>query len=182
MISPLGCPTGQPTGVALKNANPSYSPRISSLFMAGASFVAFTTEIVACEPSTRGPVMKNLLIAAIVNILCIVIIPPVQAGGSDAGSPAIFTCNKQVHPLLSVVAPSEKQVSSLLASISIFDSSIVERSGCCSHHGGVCGCDGGRAACCDGTDSPLAVLHRYAKAKQRGVLGLQLYQTVMNAG
>lgn len=26
--------------------------------------------------------------------------------------------------------------------------------GCCSHHGGVCGCQGGRAVCCDGTLSP----------------------------
>jgi hypothetical protein len=28
------------------------------------------------------------------------------------------------------------------------------RSGCCSHHGGVCGCGGTNAACCDGTFSP----------------------------
>lgn len=26
--------------------------------------------------------------------------------------------------------------------------------GCCSHHGGECGCSGGRASCCDGTLSP----------------------------
>ena len=30
----------------------------------------------------------------------------------------------------------------------------VERRGCCSHHGGVCGCDKGRALCCDGRLSP----------------------------
>lgn len=29
-----------------------------------------------------------------------------------------------------------------------------ERRGCCSHHGGVCGCDGGRVRCCDGALSP----------------------------
>ncbi len=30
-----------------------------------------------------------------------------------------------------------------------------ERSGCCSWHGGVCGCtSSGRAICCDGTLSP----------------------------
>lgn len=30
-----------------------------------------------------------------------------------------------------------------------------ERRGCCSHHGGVCGCSsGGRAVCCDGSLSP----------------------------
>jgi hypothetical protein len=28
------------------------------------------------------------------------------------------------------------------------------RSGCCSWHGGVCGCEDGRAVCCDGTLSP----------------------------
>ena len=28
------------------------------------------------------------------------------------------------------------------------------RSGCCSHHGGVCGCKDGRALCCDGVKSP----------------------------
>ncbi len=26
--------------------------------------------------------------------------------------------------------------------------------GCCSWHGGVCGCSNGRAKCCDGTLSP----------------------------
>jgi len=26
--------------------------------------------------------------------------------------------------------------------------------GCCSHHGGVCGCAGSRARCCDGSVSP----------------------------
>lgn len=29
-----------------------------------------------------------------------------------------------------------------------------EKSGCCSWHGGVCGCSGGRQVCCDGTLSP----------------------------
>lgn len=28
------------------------------------------------------------------------------------------------------------------------------RRGCCSHHRGVCGCDGGRQVCCDGSYSP----------------------------
>lgn len=30
----------------------------------------------------------------------------------------------------------------------------LQKSGCCSYHGGVCGCEGGRAKCCDGTLSP----------------------------
>ena len=28
------------------------------------------------------------------------------------------------------------------------------QSGCCSHHGGVCGCGDGRKICCDGVASP----------------------------
>ena len=31
---------------------------------------------------------------------------------------------------------------------------VLERSGCCSWHGGVCGCGGNSARCCDGTLSP----------------------------
>lgn len=35
----------------------------------------------------------------------------------------------------------------------------IARSGCCSHHGGVCGCSGGRAVCCDGVFSPSCGCH-----------------------
>ena len=31
---------------------------------------------------------------------------------------------------------------------------IVEARGCCSSHGGVCGCSMGQATCCDGSLSP----------------------------
>ncbi len=31
---------------------------------------------------------------------------------------------------------------------------IDEKRGCCSHHGGVCGCVDGRQKCCDGNFSP----------------------------
>ena len=31
---------------------------------------------------------------------------------------------------------------------------LLTKAGCCSWHGGVCGCSGGRALCCDGTPSP----------------------------
>lgn len=30
----------------------------------------------------------------------------------------------------------------------------IAKQGCCSHHGGVCGCSNGRVICCDGTKSP----------------------------
>ncbi len=31
---------------------------------------------------------------------------------------------------------------------------LLAQAGCCSWHGGVCGCSGGRTLCCDGTLSP----------------------------
>jgi hypothetical protein len=34
------------------------------------------------------------------------------------------------------------------------DKTEVNKRGCCSWHGGVCGCENGRAKCCDGTLSP----------------------------
>lgn len=33
------------------------------------------------------------------------------------------------------------------------------QSGCCSHHGGVCGCSGGSDLCCDGAASPSCGCH-----------------------
>lgn len=36
----------------------------------------------------------------------------------------------------------------------------IARSGCCSHHGGVCGCSGGRVVCCDGIYSPSCTCNR----------------------
>lgn len=38
--------------------------------------------------------------------------------------------------------------------VTIFPSSVFAQSGCCSHHGGVAGCEGGRQLCNDGTLSP----------------------------
>jgi hypothetical protein len=35
----------------------------------------------------------------------------------------------------------------------------IARSGCCSWHGGVCDCIGGRVVCCDGTFSPTCKCH-----------------------
>ena len=34
------------------------------------------------------------------------------------------------------------------------DCNILNRRGCCSYHNGVCGCQNGRAKCCDGSLSP----------------------------
>jgi hypothetical protein len=53
-----------------------------------------------------------------------------------------------------------KKVLSLLVAVVlflIFSFTVIadeQRRGCCSWHGGVCGCSGGRALCCDDTLSP----------------------------
>ncbi len=49
----------------------------------------------------------------------------------------------------------QSQCSSNRISLAAVDSKKqLERSGCCSWHGGVCGCSNGRAVCCDGNYSP----------------------------
>jgi predicted transporter len=53
----------------------------------------------------------------------------------------------------------------------------VARRGCCSHHGGVCGCSQGRAVCCDGTYSPTCGCDKHEEQQdkllnvQKGVKG-----------
>jgi hypothetical protein len=56
------------------------------------------------------------------------------------------TMGKKLFALLGLVAA--------LAGVRIDAGSVVEHRGCCSHHGGVCGCQNARALCCDGELSP----------------------------
>jgi len=53
--------------------------------------------------------------------------------------------------------------SSNQGSVERSDDLIFARRGCCSHHGGVCGCDEatGRIRCCDGTLSPTCTCQGY---------------------
>jgi hypothetical protein len=50
--------------------------------------------------------------------------------------------------------PSASQGADRYITLSGLEKSTVDRSGCCSHHGGVCGCSGARQQCCDGALSP----------------------------
>ena len=60
---------------------------------------------------------------------------------------------KQERPMVELLRCSTERDPKDLRSINIlFETS--ERSGCCSHHGGVCGCSNGRAVCCDDEYSP----------------------------
>lgn len=55
--------------------------------------------------------------------------------------------NEQIHQ---TAAPLQEKT---CVSNQLVDQEL-ERRGCCSWHGGVCGCSEGRALCCDGTLSP----------------------------
>lgn len=56
--------------------------------------------------------------------------------------------------------PGDSSAARVLAMVQVSSekdsgNSQADRSGCCSHHSGVCGCSAtGRAVCCDGTLSP----------------------------
>lgn len=41
------------------------------------------------------------------------------------------------------------------------------RSGCCSHHGGACGCSGKSVTCCDGSTSPTCTCHNVSPKHAR---------------
>jgi hypothetical protein len=60
--------------------------------------------------------------------------------------------------LFSLASIAEESVCEQLFSQNISKEELAQR-GCCSHHGGVCGCSGGRAACCDGSLSPSCGCH-----------------------
>lgn len=52
------------------------------------------------------------------------------------------------------ITEAQFQANPTLEPRSLKQSLILLRRGCCSWHGGVCGCRGGRAVCCDNTLSP----------------------------
>jgi len=60
--------------------------------------------------------------------------------------------------LFSLSAIAEENICEQLLSQNISKEELAQR-GCCSHHGGVCGCSGGRAVCCDGALSPSCGCH-----------------------
>ena len=56
-----------------------------------------------------------------------------------------------LSPLESFILNLENSQPKIQSSIDDFNP---QGRGCCSWHGGVCGCSGRRATCCDGTVSP----------------------------
>jgi len=61
-------------------------------------------------------------------------------------------CSKIDHSLLELTFEKDKAGKACVSGIE--NQEQVAGRGCCSWHGGVCGCSNGRALCCDGQLSP----------------------------
>lgn len=58
----------------------------------------------------------------------------------------------------SILSVAEEKSCEQLQKEGLTNEQLAQR-GCCSWHGGVCGCNGGRAVCCDGKLSPTCGCH-----------------------
>lgn len=88
--------------------------------------------------------MKSLIVT-ILFLPCIGL-----AGACDSGATGV---REGTSPNNAPVIAS-LQTNPIRAPQSTKDEPSTERSGCCSHHSGVCGCSMGHTMCCDGTTSP----------------------------
>lgn len=68
------------------------------------------------------------------------------------------TADEQSLPV-TTTANSKEVLKCPVLNVSSLDKSI-DRRGCCSHHGGVCGCSGTSQQCCDGTLSPSCTCNK----------------------
>lgn len=89
--------------------------------------------------------MKLVLASLVVFLLSV---SAVQAGGTCA---EVGKLQSWMHPAAKVLFAGAKQAGRDMQSSS--------KSGCCSWHGGVCGCRAGRVICCDGEESPSCTCH-----------------------
>ncbi|TGU71423.1 hypothetical protein E4633_13925 [Geomonas terrae] len=78
-----------------------------------------------------------------------------------ADLPSVLTAPENPQ---SILAPSPAKYELCKATSSEKDE--LGRRGCCSWHGGVCGCSDGRAVCCDGSYSPTCTCHHDDKPSQ----------------
>ncbi|WP_026841859.1 hypothetical protein [Citrifermentans bremense] len=68
--------------------------------------------------------------------------------------PPVFTAPK-TNVAITVVTPDKTEICKATSA----EKDEVGRRGCCSWHGGVCGCSGGTVVCCDGSYSPSCTCH-----------------------
>lgn len=74
------------------------------------------------------------------SVSCLAATPTPEAG-SIAATPIIEESVPTAPPELGSI-------------VGMPDNMLYKTRGCCSHHNGVCGCNNGRAVCCDNTYSP----------------------------
>lgn len=78
----------------------------------------------------------------------------------------IFTCLFLVFPVHAESIESDALIYQdstnclQLGYLAELNTNLIEKRGCCSHHGGVCGCSGSRQKCCDGTLSPSCTCYK----------------------
>lgn len=79
------------------------------------------------------------------------------------GASFIATTDYEAYASDCSIESVEYNIASVFEDIKTIDltnsNSYDQQRGCCSHHGGVCGCEGGRKLCCDGTYSPSCTCH-----------------------
>ncbi|WP_346354723.1 hypothetical protein [Azotosporobacter soli] len=88
-------------------------------------------------------------------VFCFLLIPSVAFGSPLEDKAALKSLPTQSQ----TIAGTEEQIMPVIVDensiAGMKDMDIIpQQRGCCSHHGGVCGCEGGRAVCCDGRYSP----------------------------
>lgn len=83
---------------------------------------------------------------------------------------AQISCNSASAAQTVQSPPSEYSIitNNLLSMFSLKSSGTISKSGCCSWHGGVCGCTGSRQLCCDGSLSPSCTCSSYMKIPTGG--------------
>ena len=89
-----------------------------------------------------------------IKILCFVIfafsVTPILASTYHQQSQISSACNTKMVNMHYLLDRHHVELKILMP----YSNVLFAKRGCCSWHKGVCGCSGGRAACCDGTLSP----------------------------
>ena len=102
--------------------------------------------------------MKKLILAAVFTIIATL---------AQADPNLTFTKDyskndiRQESPIL-VNIPSYLANNQVICA-KVSEKDVIQQRGCCSWHGGVCGCENGRVVCCDGEFSPSCTCHNDGK-------------------
>lgn len=88
------------------------------------------------------------------SLLLALLLPCLMAMTSVANDHCGQKGSSEVKPVVNIEIGKLTVAKAVMLTEMRGDKDGFERSGCCSHHQGVCGCSFGRAVCCDSTYSP----------------------------